>query len=398
MSRDLLRIVRLDSEPPPAVVKQQGSTLDWLAQESDNRQAMYLAAQAAFQEALQQLIAVAEALCPEEWDRERADPETTPVSPAAVAALIIQSVERQLRLARLAAGPAVTAPPVPPPAVAAESPPAAQAVLIPPEPAPDPRPGRRRRPPPADPAEETEPERRLEELVRFIAAQGVGRPWDIRKRLAARWGLDDEREVQALIKTATLNGWLDGRPVRPEYLNGESAWAVCLSETGRQKAESLGIRAVQTDFQSVQALHHTAEEAYGILDAADILQQCGYLNVNACPPLMEAAGQEYRPALRADEPGAPSVLLIEYERALPASAPAGPSRWQRAAFFGGGTLHVIAPDEAALGRALEQIRAALKSRPQAVSQILAFSIGGYRQAGAVRKREGLWTKQEIDPP
>lgn len=234
-------------------------------------------------------------------------------------------------------------------------------------------------------------EERALDVVRFMAATGLSRPKEIRKGVAKQWEITQSSNVQQHIAAATERGWVTGVVFDSDFKGAAKLSLIELTDAGRKKAIELGVTPMRSQLERGMAAHKSVEQTNGVLETADILLERGYTEVNPFPQRVRFGEIDYSPDLTACDPKTGETIFVEYERPgyKNLNVDRRKTKWDRAAQFGAGTVHLVTPDGGTLEAVIGEIRQAGQG---AVKVVLAFDISAYRQNTS---RAELWVEHRI---
>ena len=222
----------------------------------------------------------------------------------------------------------------------------------------------------------------VDAVIRTMVATGLSRSDKVREYVAAEWrAKPNGSRVGFAVRAAVRRGLVDAIPCTVEWPGEKKRQFLKLTPAGLSQAAELGVVPVESEFIAGLKLHKTATHLYLVLKAADILRAEGFEEVNYLPECLEVANGDYCPDVTARQDG--RLFHVEVERS---QFKQRETKWSRAAESNNGRIYLVTPNLKVLNAITSEITATTGSE----FQIWAFSITEY-VAGTRGADGSIWT-------
>lgn len=219
---------------------------------------------------------------------------------------------------------------------------------------------------------------RVDDVVRLIATRGLCRWKDIRDRLARQWEVKPSAgTIDTVFKKAIDLDLLQIKEVRLEWGGKPTGKMLLLTETGQACARALGLEPVESQYTRGLAVHKDAAHFYAILEVAAILTRY-YQNVDVYPRALALEDGNYFADLTAWTMEG-ERLCVEVERGTYKDELEREGKWLRAATANQGVIYLVTPNQDTLNSIIQEIDAIRGCHPERKMRIKAFNVRSYRE-------------------
>lgn len=222
---------------------------------------------------------------------------------------------------------------------------------------------------------------RVDDVVQVIAELGLCRWKDISAYLAKKWNVRPSAgTLDTVIKKALTLDLLYIEEVRLEWGGKPTGKMLILTRAGETCAQSLGLTVVESQYVRGLAAHKDASHFYAILEVAGILANY-FGEVDCFPASIPMEQGRYFADLTAVAADG-ERLFIEVERGTYKSDQDREKKWVRAATANGGLIYLATPNQETLETIVSEISATRERHPDHIKTIKAFSVRAYRDQKA----------------
>lgn len=225
---------------------------------------------------------------------------------------------------------------------------------------------------------------RVDAVIKLMATTGLSRSDEIREHLAEEWGARrGSSRVGLSVRAALYHNLVESFPCVVEWPGEKTRQFLVLTPAGRARAVELNAVPVENEYETGMKVHKTADHLYLVLKTADILRAEGYAEVTYLPECFQVNNGEYCPDIAGREDG--RLAYVECERSQDKAREA---KWSRAAQANGGVIRIVTPNR----KIMDAITSEIKATTGSEFKIWAFNISEY--SGGSRGPNGsIWTHQ-----